>query len=151
MLKNYVKYLRETLGVKYIPLGVEELASEVMPSYSMKDIPQYTVVFFSQSPFSLEEMNLFEKMRSALGLTEESAPLVTLDRIADLNCEICVSFDALPDLGLSRVGDLSQVNNRKYVYLHSPQILIENSKLKKEAWELMKSQIGQFLPKVSLN
>lgn len=151
MYMNYIKYLHETLGVNYLPHAAGDFTEEALLSSPSTGGQQYSVVFFSQNRFSDEQMSLFKKMRSALGLTELLAPLTTLNRINEFECETYVSFDAIPELGLTKVGDITQVNNRKYVYLHSPQILIENSQLKKDAWDLMKSQIGQYLPKLPLN
>lgn len=132
-MQSYLHYLEQVLGLKSVILPQQEPVLEAVPPS-----PEVRVLFVSEKPLSSEALELFQKMRQAMKLSETATKIISASQVSNselqllalsANRVVCFSkalFEALP----------VEVETKFYTY--SPEDLLKNQALKKAAWEDLK-------------
>lgn len=135
-------YLQEVLGIQsFIPTMVQESVSAQTTEKSHR-----LVIFLDEEKWTEAELDLFEKMRSAMKLSSADSRVIFLSaeqvserEIEFLAADYIVSFSAEVTKGLAKTHD--QVPSITTV---SPRTLIKNPGQKKQAWEDLKLVMGHL-------
>jgi DNA polymerase III psi subunit len=127
-MKDYFHYLNEIVGIK-----------SVMIEPNVSDFQKFSLLIKVQnlSTYNADAMALLEKMITALGLEKDGIKVADYDLVpSNLQPEYILSFVLNPDLVVAK-----SINE---IVTYSPEVLLKNPQLKKQAWDQMQKIVAQL-------
>lgn len=135
MFKKYAQALGLTEFI--LPSDFQKNSSDaalniaINPS-TTSGVQKFRFIFISQHDFSTEQKNMFEKLRSAMGLDQKNAPLFIGEIKDNIKAQKYIQFDINPEI----------VHLDSVLIIPHPKIMIEKPELKKPVWEELKKLIS---------
>ena len=136
---QYIEYLQKVVGIKSV------LSSESSTG-PMQELPSLSVparfLFVDDKTWSAAANELFSKMRQAMNLTDVQFEVMFRDQISAADLQVhALGFAAVIDFS---AGPGFQSTDQNIYQTISPELLLTQANLKKQAWDDLKKVMKDF-------
>lgn len=114
-------------------MGITEF---IKPS-NLRIKKKYPYIFLSKVEFTADENAMFEKLRTAMGLKAELAPLF----VGDYDSELSEQIEAKKYIQFEMLEDITKLEN--ILIIPHPKLMNQKPDLKKPVWEELKRLVAK--------